>query len=89
MSYRGRGIGHAVFDAARPMRGRWDTAMRSSRRSSGRPANAPNLGPFRRKRGYAPLDRATARLSWRDVDDADETEKPLGIWIRALEAPEC
>ena len=92
-AFHGRGIGHAFFDL------RERHARRCGYRyavfaSVIRPADHPrrprlvrDLAPFWRKRGYAPVQGATARLWWRDVGDTEETEKPLAIWLRDLEAP--
>jgi len=88
--YRGQGAGHAFFDA-REARGRalgrtraaFCAVLRAADHPM-RPAEHRPLEPFWRGRGYAPLEGAVARFAWRDIGDAEETEKPLQIWIRNL-----
>lgn len=89
-AYRGRGIGHAFFDAredhARGL-GRSIAAFCSVLRAAdhpARPAGYAPLDPFWRKRGYAPLEGVTAAFSWTDVGDAAETAKPMQFWSKPL-----
>lgn len=88
--YRGRGIGHAFFDAreshARRL-GRGHAAFCSVKRPDDHPLRPPDyapLDPFWRKRGYAPLPGAVAQFRWKDVDQPDETDHPLQFWMRRL-----
>ena len=88
--YRGKGIGHAFFDAreghARDM-GRRYSAFCSVARPADHPLKPEGyqpLDPFWRKRGYAPLDGAVARFGWKDIDQPDETEHALQFWLREL-----
>lgn len=88
--WRGRGIGHAFFDHreahARAL-GRTHVCFCSVIRPAdhpARPADHAALDPFWRKRGYAPMDGAVAEFSWRDIGHADETAKPLQLWLRRL-----
>ncbi len=88
--YRGQGAGHAFFDA-REARGRALGRSRAAFCAVIRPADHPlrppayrPLEPFWRARGYAPLEGAVARFSWRDLGAVEETEKPLQIWLRDL-----
>ena len=88
--YRGRGLGHAFFDA------REDHARRLGRANSAfcrvvrpldhprRPAGYRPLDPFWRKRGYAPLEGVMAHYSWKDIGETDETAKPMQFWTKAL-----
>ena len=88
--YRGRGIGHAFFDA------REDHARRLGRKVSAfcgvqrpadhpaRPADYAPLDPFWRKRGYAPMEGVIAEFAWRDVGETDETAKPMQFWSKTL-----
>lgn len=87
--YRGQGIGHAFFDHreahARTLN-RTHAAFCSVIRE-GHPAKPEGYRPldgFWTKRGYAPVEGAVARFAWKDLGDADETEKPLQFWMRAL-----
>jgi hypothetical protein len=88
--YRGRGVGHRFFDLreahARAL-GRSHVAFCGVMRPAEhplRPADAAPLDPFWRKRGYAPLPGAVALFRWKDIDQPDETEKPLQFWMREL-----
>ena len=88
--YRGRGIGHAFFDA------REAHARRLGRRYSAfcgvirpddhpmKPADYRPLDGFWRKRGYETLPGVVAHFDWTDIGDADQTSKPLQFWMRAL-----
>lgn len=88
--YRGRGAGHAFFDAregfARQLGYRWSMFCAVSRPDDHplRPHAYAPLDPFWRKRGYRPLPGAFARFAWKDVDQNGETDKPLQVWLRAL-----
>ncbi|RVW00042.1 GNAT family N-acetyltransferase [Mesobaculum littorinae] len=89
-AYRGQGAGHAFFDA------REDHARALGRRLSvfaavdrpadhpARPAEYRPLDGFWRRRGYAPLDAPQARFAWRDLGQAEETEKPMTLWAKPL-----
>ncbi len=89
-AWRGRGLGHAFFDAreahARAL-GRTHCAFCSVKRPDDHPMRPETFrtnDEFWRKRGYAPLPGAVAEFSWRDLGDTEETRKPLQFWIRAL-----
>ncbi|WP_292286878.1 GNAT family N-acetyltransferase [Marivita sp.] len=89
--YRGQGVGHRFFDL------REDHARSLGARVSAfcgvvrpdehplRPDGYVPLDGFWRKRGYQPLEGAVAWFSWRDVDQASETRKPLQVWTRVLD----
>lgn len=88
--YRGRGIGHAFFDAreahARALgltHGAFCSVIRPADHPA-RPADYRPLDPFWRKRGYEPLPGVIAHFSWKDLGQAEETEKPLQFWMRRL-----
>ena len=88
--YRGQGIGHAFFDH-REQHARSLGADRScfcavirSDDDPRKPVGYSPLDPFWRKRGYAPLEGVQASFAWKDVGDAEETEKPLQFWLREL-----
>ena len=90
-AYRGRGIGHRFFDLreahARAL-GRRHAAFCAVIRPEDhplRPAGYTPLDPFWRKRGYRKIDGAIAHFAWKDIDQPGETEKPLQVWIRALD----
>lgn len=88
--YRGQGAGHGFFDAreahARAL-GRNFSAFCSVIRPADhplRPASYRPLDPFWRARGYAPMPGVVARFRWADLGDAEQTEKQLQFWGRAL-----
>jgi GNAT superfamily N-acetyltransferase len=88
--YRGLGVGHRFFDI-REAHARHLGLGHSAFCAVTRPADHPlrpsgytPLDPFWRKRGYAPLPGAVAWFGWKDIDRAEETEKPLQVWVRAL-----
>jgi len=89
-AYRGQGAGHAFFDhreaAARAMGRRWSAFCGVVRPDDhpARPAEYRPLDGFWRKRGYRPMPGVVARFPWRDIGEAQETEKPLQFWIRDL-----
>lgn len=89
-AYRGRGLGHAFFDAredhARAL-GRTHSAFCRVVRPEDhpmRPADYRPLDGFWRKRGYMPLEGAVAEYAWKDIGAVDETRKPMQFWMRAL-----
>ena len=89
-AYRGRGIGHAFFDAredhARAL-GRKFAAFCGVVRPAdhpARPADYTPLDPFWRKRGYAPMAGVLAEFSWTDVGDEAQTAKPMQFWSKSL-----
>lgn len=89
--YRGRGIGHAFFDAredhARHL-GRFGwTAFAAVDRVPGDPRRPPghrDNDAFWLKRGYARQPGMTMQLSWKEVGDDEESPKPLTFWLRRL-----
>lgn len=88
--YRGQGLGHAFFDAreahARAL-GRSHSVFCSVIRPADhplRPATYRPLDAFWRGRGYAPLPGVIARFRWTDLGEAEQSEKPLQFWGRAL-----
>ena len=87
-SYRGRGIGHAFFDAreaqARAL-GATHCCFCGVIRPDNHPARPADYQPldgFWRKRGYAPLEGVQALFEWREVGDDEETPHHLQFWIQ-------
>lgn len=88
--YRGQGAGHHFFDLreahARALGADWSVfcAVERPPDHPACPAGYRSLEPFWRKRGYAPLDGAVARFSWKEVGHARETLHSLPFWFRSL-----
>ncbi|QYK39834.1 MAG: GNAT family N-acetyltransferase [Paracoccaceae bacterium] len=89
-AYRGRGLGHAFFDAreahARHL-GRSHSAFCAVIRPPDHPARPTDYRPldtFWRRRGYAPLPGVTAAFRWRDLGETADSEKRLQFWLRTL-----
>ncbi|WP_281968579.1 GNAT family N-acetyltransferase [Roseovarius nanhaiticus] len=88
--YRGRGLGHAFFDAreehARAL-GFGYSAFCSVVRPADhprRPAGYRPLDTFWRGRGYAPLPGAVAHFDWREVGATEQSRHDLQLWMRRL-----
>ncbi|ADV68812.1 GNAT family N-acetyltransferase [Deinococcus maricopensis] len=86
--YRGRGLGHAFFDAreahARTL-GKPTTAFCAVVRPDDhlrRPADYTPLDAFWTRRGYAPRADLRGTMTWRDLDEAAPTPKPMQFWVR-------
>lgn len=91
-AWRGRGIGHAFFDAreahARALGGYGCTAFAAVDRDpddARRPQEHRGNEAFWRKRGYARQPGMTMRLSWDEVGRGP-CEHALTFWLRPLEA---
>lgn len=86
--FRGRGIGHAFFDhreAHAKERGATAACFAAVVRSDEHPAKPPNYRPldaFWTGRGYARIEGLQIGLSWLDLNEAAESEKPMQYWIR-------
>lgn len=88
--YRGQGVGHRFFDGREAhalSHGYEKTAFCAVIRPDNHPMKSPDIRPlndFWRKRGYVPLDGLIAQFSWRDIGEAEETEKPMQYWGRGF-----
>ena len=89
-AYRGRGIGHAFFDAreahARALGGFDWTAFAAVDRDEADPRKPPGHRgneAFWGKRGYARQPGMRMRLHWNEVGVGD-IEHPLTFWLRPL-----
>ena len=88
--FRGQGAGHVFFDmreAKAKALGRRYVAFCSVMRPEDHPARPADYRPldgFWRKRGYEKLDGVVARFKWTDHGDAEQSEKPLQFWMKAL-----
>lgn len=91
-TYRGRGVGHAFFDAreaqARALGARLSAfcAVIRPEDDPARPAGHRPLDGFWRKRGYAPEPGLEAQFSWKEVGATEESAHRLQFWLRALDA---
>ena len=89
-AYRGRGLGHAFFDAreahARALGRRFSAFCAVIRPADHplKPASYRPLDAFWAKRGYAPMPGVIAHFRWTDIGQTGETEKPLQFWGRPL-----
>jgi len=90
-AYRGQRLGHAFFDQreghARRLGGYTHAMFCSVIRPDDHPLKPIAYRPldaFWRTRGYAPVEGATISFPWKDVDQPDETLKPMRYWMREL-----
>jgi GNAT superfamily N-acetyltransferase len=49
-----------------------------------RPLGYVPLDAFWRKRGFAPVPGMVGSIRWRDLDEAEETAKPMQFWVKKL-----
>lgn len=88
--FRGQGVGHRFFDAreahARAQGARFASFCAVVRRPDDprKPAQARDLAPFWRARGYSPLHGAFCHIGWKEVGATEETDHALQVWSRAL-----
>ena len=89
-AYRGQGVGRAFFDHrerhARE-RGFRTAAFCAVARPADHPRRPPSYVPhdaFWTRRGFVRRPDVTTSFAWRDLDDADETAKPMVFWIKDL-----
>lgn len=85
--WRGQGIGHRFFDLreahARAL-GFAHCAFCAVSRPDDHPLKPAAYRPldgFWRSRGYAPLPGVVAEFAWKDIDQPEETAKPLQFWL--------
>lgn len=88
--YRGRGIGVKFFEGrearAKKLGLRYATfcAVERAADHPRRPTDYVPLDSFWTKRGYSHHPELRTTFSWRDLDEAEESPKPLSFWIRDL-----
>ena len=89
-TYRGSGIGHRFFDL-REEHARAFGCQKVAFCAVQRPVDHPlrpidyrPLDAFWKKRGYRIVPDAIANFSWKDIEVAHETPKPLQFWARDL-----
>lgn len=89
-AYRGQGIGVAFFDGreaqAKKLGLRYTTfcAVERPLNHPRRPADHQPLDAFWQKRGYTHHPELRTTFTWRDLDETQESPKPLSFWIRDL-----
>jgi GNAT superfamily N-acetyltransferase len=95
MPWRGRGVGHAFFDAredhARSLRTFRRTTFCSVRRDTADarcPAGYRANDVFWRKRGYAPVPGMACTLSWKERGHDEPSGHTLDFWSSELESTE-
>jgi GNAT superfamily N-acetyltransferase len=89
--YRGHGLGHAFFDGreahARALQRFTHITFCGVVRPDDHPLKPAGYRPldgFWIKRGYAKVDGFTTTFPWKDIDQPDETAKPMQFWMKAL-----
>lgn len=88
-AWRGRGIGHAFFDAREAHARALNlpiTAFCAVDRPADHPARPADYRPndaFWHKRGYARRPDMTIHLAWKQHGQEEETTQPLTFWVRA------
>lgn len=92
-AYRGRGVGVAFFaerEAHAKRLGAMDHAVFCAvvrpDDHPRRPEGYVPLDRFWRRRGYTPLEGVIGHMAWQDLDEAEESPKPLQFWGKTLEA---
>ncbi|WP_234185972.1 GNAT family N-acetyltransferase [Shinella sp. NM-101] len=88
--YRGRGLGVRFFEereAYSRRLGRFDwcafCAVERPKDHPLRPADYAPLDDFWGRRGYTRRADLSTMLSWQDIGEAQETEKPMSFWLKA------
>ncbi|MFO7787128.1 MAG: GNAT family N-acetyltransferase [Halospina sp.] len=89
--YRGQGIGVRFFEEreahARELGGYHYCCFCAVERPEDhplRPEDHQPLDDFWRKRGYEPVPELQTHYSWKDIDQAEETAKPMNFWMGEL-----
>ncbi|MCK7579260.1 MAG: GNAT family N-acetyltransferase [Chromatiales bacterium] len=89
--YRGQGLGVRFFQKGKPMPGYWGGSSSPPFCAVIRPDNHPRRPPdyqpldrFWEKRGYRKQPDLVGAFSWRDLDDLEETAKPMQFWLKRL-----
>lgn len=85
--WRGRGIGHRFFDEREGHAfalGFETTTFCAVQRPVDhplRPSDYRPLDAFWKKRGYRPRPDLITQFSWKDMDQPEETDKPMQFWV--------
>lgn len=90
--YRGTGIGVGFFREreahARGLGGFTHAAFCGVVRPEDHPRRPEGYVPldgFWRKRGYAKVEGLIGHISWQDLDEEGESEKPMQFWMKKLD----
>lgn len=90
-AYRGQGIGVRFFAEreahARQLSGFRYCCFCAVERPADhplRPKDHQPLDDFWKKRGYEPVPALRTHYPWKDIDQADETAKPMNFWMGEL-----
>ncbi|MFO0997264.1 MAG: GNAT family N-acetyltransferase [Alphaproteobacteria bacterium] len=90
-AYRGQGLGVAFFEHreawARRLGRFREIAFCAVVRAADHPRRPPDYVPldsFWRKRGYAPVEGLECTMTWRDLDEREETAKRMQFWMKDL-----
>ena len=93
-NYRGHGLGVRFFDEREAHAcglKRFDfTCFCGVQRPADHPRRPPDFVPLDRfwtKRGYTKHPELTTAISWMDLDDTDETPKPMTFWLKDWRKP--
>lgn len=88
--YRGRGLGHRFFDEreafAKSLGAKTTTfcAVERPENHPMKPANYRPLHGFWSKRGYTRRPELATTYAWLDLDEHEESDKPMVFWTREL-----
>ena len=91
ISHRGRGLGHEFFDrreAAARRHGFARTCFCAVVRPQDhprRPSDYRSLEPFWEGRGYRAEPGLATEYRWQDLDESQESPKPMQFWLRHLD----
>lgn len=92
-AYRGRGIGVGFFaerEAHARALGRFrHAAFCAVMRPADHPRRPPNYVPldaFWHRRGFSALPGLVGEMSWRDLDETQQSVKPMQFWLKDLPA---
>ena len=90
-AYRGQGLGHRFFDereAFARARGFTTATFCAVERPADHPRRPAGYVPhdrFWHKRGFVRRPDITTRFAWKDLDEPEETDKPMVFWVKPLE----
>ncbi|MFO1037784.1 MAG: GNAT family N-acetyltransferase [Geminicoccaceae bacterium] len=90
-SHRGHGIGVRFFEEreahARALGGFERTCFCGVVRPADHPRRPPDYVPlndFWRKRGYRPMEGFIGHITWKDLDEAEASPKPMQFWTKEI-----